>query len=84
MGAQAEDIFESFHLSTEESKNYDQVISSFRKYFVPKANVIYERAVFNRRVQNPGESVDEFITALHKLSSSCNYGAIREELVRTR
>uniref|UniRef100_A0A8D8ZNU7 Uncharacterized protein n=1 Tax=Cacopsylla melanoneura TaxID=428564 RepID=A0A8D8ZNU7_9HEMI len=50
MGAQAEDIFESFHLSTEESKNYDQVISRFKKYFVPKANVIYERVVFNRPV----------------------------------
>uniref|UniRef100_A0A8D8ZQS0 Peptidase A2 domain-containing protein n=1 Tax=Cacopsylla melanoneura TaxID=428564 RepID=A0A8D8ZQS0_9HEMI len=82
MGAQAEDIFESFHLSTEESKNYDQVISRFKKYFVPKANVIYERVVFNRRVQNPGESITDFITALHKLSSSCSYGDLREELVR--
>ena len=54
------------------------------EYFVPQRNVIYERALFNSRKQEPGEPVEEFITALHTLVEYCDYGNLRDQMVRDR
>jgi hypothetical protein len=56
----------------------------FDKYFVVRYNTIYERAKFNMRSQGAEESIDSFITDLYKLSEHCNYGSLREELIRDR
>ncbi|XP_077553431.1 uncharacterized protein LOC144168294 [Haemaphysalis longicornis] len=84
MGPQAEDIFNTFKLTTDEQKNFDAVLKGFQDYFIPRRNIIYERAKFNTRVQLDGESVEDFATALHALADSCNYGELREELIRDR
>ena len=49
-----------------------------------KINVIYERAVFNKCKREEGETVDTFITSLYSLSEHCDYGALREEMIRDR
>jgi len=46
--------------------------------------IIYQRALFNRRVQKLGESIDDFITDLHKLAKDYNYGNSCEEMIRDR
>ena len=46
--------------------------------------MIYERVVFNRRKQEDGESVETFITALYSLVEHCEYGNLREEMIRDR
>ena len=58
------------------------VKEKFDEYFIPKRNDIFERAKFNKRRQNEGESVEHFITALHTLSEHCNYGDMRDQLIR--
>ena len=63
---------------------YETVKSKFDKYFIPKRNVIYGRVVFNSRKQAEGETVDAFITALHTLSEHCQYGPLRDEMIRDR
>ena len=47
-------------------------------------NTIYERARFNRRVQNDSEPIDCFVTDLHTLSENCQYGSLRDERIRDR
>ncbi|KXJ11256.1 hypothetical protein AC249_AIPGENE8502, partial [Exaiptasia diaphana] len=47
MGEEADDIFVSFELSTEQAKKYDTVRSKFEDKFTLKRNVIFERAKFN-------------------------------------
>ncbi|UYV73012.1 K02A2.6-like [Cordylochernes scorpioides] len=49
-----------------------------------KRNVIYERAKFNRRSQGESEPVEEFITNLYVLAENCNYGILKEEMIRDR
>ncbi|UYV83251.1 hypothetical protein LAZ67_23000294 [Cordylochernes scorpioides] len=49
-----------------------------------KINVIYERAKFNRRSQGESEPVEEFITNLYVLAENCNYGILKEEMIRDR
>lgn len=46
--------------------------------------VIYERAKFNQRKQEPQESVDSFITSLHCLAEHCSYGELYNEMIRDR
>ena len=84
MGAEADDILSSFALTEDERKEYKTVVDRFETYFIKKRNVIYERARFNQRRQNEGEPVDAYITDLHKLSEHCQYGTLREEMIRDR
>ena len=46
--------------------------------------VIFERARFNRRNQLGGESIEQYIVALYHLVEDCQYGAMKEELIRDR
>jgi len=77
-------ILSSFGLSEDDKKNYETVVAKFESHFVKKRNIIFERARFNQRKQEDGESVDEFITDLYCLSEHCNYGRLREEMICDR
>ena len=49
MGSEAEDIFAAFTWAeNDDQKNPDKVMKCFDKYFIPRCNVIYERAKFGR------------------------------------
>ncbi|KAH7966134.1 hypothetical protein HPB49_013932 [Dermacentor silvarum] len=39
----------------------------------PASNVVAERHRFGRRVQQPGEAIDEYVTALRELSATCSF-----------
>ena len=84
MGDAADDILASLGLTEEEKKTYDTVVAKFQGHFVKKRNVIFERAKFNQRKQEEGESVDNFVTALYCLSEHCQYGGLRDEMIRDR
>lgn len=76
MGKEAEDILPSLKLAGIEMANYAAVKRKFKRHFIPCMNIIYERARFNWRVQQPSESVEAFITDLHKLSETCECGEL--------
>ena len=42
----------------------------------PRKNIPFERYRFNRRVQDPGETYDQYRTALRKLAEGCNFEVI--------
>ena len=81
---EAEEVLATTRISDNNKKKYQKVIEEFDKYFKVKKNVIYERARFNRRSQLPEESVDRFITEVHSLADSCEFGTMKEELIRDR
>ena len=58
------------------------VIGKFKAHFVKKTNVIFERAKFNHRPQQPNETVEWLITSLHTLAEHCSYGVLREKMIR--
>ena len=84
MGDEADDILRGQDLTDAQRQQYTSVKDTFEAYFVPRKNVIYERTKFNRRVQQPGEAVDVFITALYALAENCRYAALHDELIRDR
>ncbi|XP_075534618.1 uncharacterized protein LOC142568632 [Dermacentor variabilis] len=83
MGPQAEDIFKTFKLEPGDQK-FEVVLQEYEADFVPRWNIIYERVKFNTLTQQDGESVEDFVTALHALASTCDYGELREDLIRDR
>ena len=84
MGDEADDIVMSFTFAEGDEKKYAKVKEKFDQHFIIKRNVIFERARFNMRKQEPSEPVDAFITDLYCLSEHCEFGALREELIRDR
>ena len=84
LGEEAEEVLNTTRISNDNRKKYQKVIEEFDRYFKVKKNVIYEHARFNRRSQLPEETVDHFITEIHTLADSCEFGEMKEELIRDR
>ena len=84
MGDEAEDILSSFRLTEEQKNSYVTVVEIFIAHFVKRRNLIFECAKFNRRRQEEGESVNDFIMDLYRLVEHCNYGMMHDELIRNR
>ena len=84
MGDQADDILTSFKLSATQLNQYHTVKTKFDEHFVVRRNVILERAKFNRRHQEEGETVYTFITALHALAEHCKFCTLTDEMIRDR
>ena len=86
MGDAAEDIFRSFKLdeTKKEHEDYQLVKTRFENHFVKRRNVIFERARFNKRSQQDGESVESFVLALYSLAEHCSYGSLHDEMIRDR
>ena len=84
LGEEADDVLTSTNISTEDRKKYKQVLAKFDAHFKVRKNIIFERARFNRRMQEEEESVEQFITSLYSLADNCEYGNMKEELIRDR
>ena len=91
MGREAEKIFSSFEFRTpaegqpDPIHDFDTVLGKFNTHFVPKVNVIHERAKFHLRQQAEGETVEQYVRALYELAANCKFpdveDAIRDRLV---
>ena len=84
LGEEADDVLTSTNISAGDRTNYDAVMRKFDDHFQVRRNIIFERAKFNRRNQLEGESAELYITALYALVETCNYGDLREEMLRDR
>lgn len=67
----------------EREKKY-VVKAHFETDFLGCTNVIFERARLNKRVQEETELVIDFIEDLNKLAETCQFGALKDELIKDR
>ena len=84
LGEEAEDVLTSTNISEEDKTKYDKVLEKLNGFFNIRKNVILERAKFNRRNQLPGESAEQYITALYHQVEHCQYGELAQEMIRDR
>ena len=84
MGDDAEGVLASTNITEDARKKYKDVVAKFDEYFDVRKNIIYERAKFNTRDQQEGETTDEYITVLYELIETCEYGALKEDILRNR
>ncbi|XP_070549173.1 uncharacterized protein [Ptychodera flava] len=82
MGAEAEKILTRFKFDAEADANdYEKVLKKFDEHFVPRNNVVHERARFRHRVQKAGETVEAYVRDLYHIVNKCEYGD-RDEHIR--
>ena len=90
MGMDAEHIYGSFVFpaATEAIPHpefdCDVVLEKFNEHFVPKRNVIHDRACFHKRIQRAGETVEAFVRSLYELAQHCEFGNSKDEQIRDR
>ena len=84
MGEAAEDILASTNIAEADWRKYGAVIKQYDDFFHVQKNIIFERARFNRYCQAVSESVEQFITSLYTLVESCNYGDLKDQMIRDR
>ena len=68
LGEEAESVLNSTSITEDEHKEYTSVLAKFDEFFQVQRNVIFIRAKFSRRCQQPGESVKQFIVELYNLA----------------
>ena len=84
LGEEAENVLSSMNITAEERGSYVAVLKKFNDFFKVQKNIIFEIAHFNRRAQRDGESVEQYISDLYSLAENCEYGAMKDEMIRDR
>ena len=79
-----EDLLRSTNITEDKRKVYSTVLEKLNGFFHVRKNIIFERAKFNRRCQLVGETADQFIMSLYNLADNCNYGNLKDEMIRDR
>jgi len=72
LGDEADSVLASTNISEEDRKKYNTILGKFDDYFKVRQNTILERAKFNCRSQQEGESTEQYITELYELIEFVN------------
>ncbi|XP_064464258.1 uncharacterized protein K02A2.6-like [Ornithodoros turicata] len=67
--------------STSSHSSYATAVSKLTSYFTPTVNKTVERYKFRQRSQLPGENIEEYVTALRALVSTCRFNDLTEEMI---
>ena len=65
-------------------KGYNDLVAALKTHFEPKPLVIAERFHFYRRSQAVGESVNEYMAELRRLTTHCEFGAFLNQALCDR
>ena len=85
IGNDAIDVFNTLTWDEEgDDKKIEKVLLKFEEHCEPKKNVSYERYKFFSRAQESGESIDQYVTILRKLCETCEFGTLKNSLIKDR
>jgi len=74
MGPAADDIYTQFQFAAAgDSDKWDPVIAKFDDYFRPHKNIVHNRAVFHKRTQHDGETIEQYYRELTRLAELCDF-----------
>ena len=76
LGPEARKVFKTWILSATERKDIKGVIERFDNYCNPRKNIPFECYLFNLRQQEPGKSIDRYVTTLCQIADKCGFDAI--------
>lgn len=85
MGSECRHIYRyNLNLTAVQQNDPVAILNGLEEYFKPAKNTIYERYVFGRCKQEDGESIDSFITRLREKAGTCEYGQLKDEMIRDK
>ena len=65
-----------------EGTDFEVTLKVLDDYFVPKANIPFERHLFRQISQENGETVDQFVCRLRQRAATCEFGANEGDYIR--
>ena len=66
-------IVQNLGLTNDERKDVTAIIEALQRYVDGHLNETVERRNFRRRVQQPGETFDDFLISLRELAKTCKF-----------
>ena len=83
IGEEALAVYDTFSFTETKKDKIEPLVQKFEDYCLPKRNTTYERYVFNTCKQN-GRTLDEFLLDLRNKAKTCEFGELRDSLIRDR
>ena len=66
-------IVDNLGLTTEQKGDVNAIIAAIKRHIDGHVNESMERHKLRRRMQQPGESFDDFLVALREIAKTCNF-----------
>ncbi|RVE48416.1 hypothetical protein evm_006977 [Chilo suppressalis] len=67
-----------------EKSDYEKVLTALKEYCLPKTNETINRHIFFARNQKQGENFIYYLSEIKKLALTCNFGDLRDGLIRDK
>ena len=89
IGEEALEVFNTFTFDrdadpSESRDKLSTLYDKFQKYCDPRKNITFERHKFFTRSQKPDETIDQYVTDLKLKSRTCEFGELRDSLIKDR
>ena len=82
LGEEAENVLTSTNITDEDWKKYKDMLAKFDSFLKVRKNMTIEQACFNSRCQQEGETSEQYIAALYNLVDTCDYGDLKEDMIK--
>ena len=83
IGEKGREIYETFEFENAGDKlKLNPVLKKFEKYFNPRSNTAIQRHKFFTYRQAEGQSFNDFVTELKKLSADCEFDVLKDYLIK--
>lgn len=85
MGSECRHVYHhNLNLTATQQGDVKAILDALEAYFKPVRNVIYKRYVFGCCKQEEEESIDNFVTRLREKAATCDYGGLKDEMIRDK
>ena len=82
IGSEALEIYNTFEWTNDTDRTTEAVMNKLEKFCKPKRNFTYERYILMTRKQASDEKIDDFVKDLRILADSCEYGLLKESIIK--
>ena len=83
IGEKGREIYSCFTFESNDDKmKFSKILGKFDEHCNPRKNLTFLRYKFFHYRQEEGESFDDFVTQLKKLSADCEFGEFKDSLIR--
>ena len=84
-GEEALEIYNTFTWDNDgDDEKVSAIMAKFEAHCNPRKNITWERHLFNTRNQQPGETIDQYVTDLRTKAKTCEFGTLSDSLIRDR
>ena len=85
IGKDAREVYNTFTFAEpDDNMKVGHILEKFTEYCNPRKNITFLRYQFFSHGQVEGQPFDQFVTALKKLAADCEFGDLKDSLIRDR